>query len=240
MSKEIAPSPADTRASAAQASALEHVITRVREDVRQGLYAPGARVVEAELQRTLGVSRGTVREALSRLAAEGLLDLNRFRGATVRALSRQDVREILEMREVLEGLVARKAAMRIAAGHDRKEIATAQAALDASLEPGTSNEAYLQANTRYHETLLAVAGSARLAAQINQLSTAFVRTTTRDRLSRASFQSSNDDHRAITTAILEGDAAAAEILMRAHIRRTTLILESLYATPTDETIDIKS
>jgi len=240
MSKEIAPFPASTHASAAKASALEQVIARVREDVSQGLYAPGARVVEAELQRTLGVSRGTVREALSRLAAEGLLDLNRFRGATVRALSRQDLREILEMREVLEGLVARKAAMRIAAGHGHDEIRSAQAALDAALEADMPNEAYLQANLRYHETLLAVAGSARLATQVHQLSTAFVRTTTRDRLSRASFQGSNDDHRAITTAILEGDAAAAEILMRAHIRRTTLTLESLYTQHADTPIDKKS
>ncbi|GAA5233440.1 GntR family transcriptional regulator [Verticiella sediminum] len=228
MSKQLSPPtpPEPAHARLARSSALEHVMTVVREDVRRGRYAPGARVVEAELQRNLGVSRGTVREALARLAAEGLLELHRFRGATVRSLSAQEVADLLDMREVLEGLVARKAALRVARGIDAQAVAHAQDALDAALAAGRPAQAYLQANARYHEALLAVAGSPGLSAQVDHLSTAFFRIAMAADLRRESFPSSNSDHRAITAAVLSGDAASAELLMRAHIRHTAFLLQA--------------
>lgn len=214
----------DGQVRVARASARDHVMAVIRDDVRRGRYAPGARVVEAELQRTLGVSRGTVREALGRLAAEGLLDLHQFRGATVRALTAVELGEILDMREVLEGLVARKAAQRVAQGVGAAAVAAAQQALDEALAPDRAQADYLQANARFHEVLLEVAGSVRLAAQVDQLSTAFLRAATSGWLHSDSFAGSNRDHQAITAAVLAGDGASAELLMRAHIRRTACVL----------------
>ncbi len=226
MSKTISE---DAQVRVAKSSALDHVMAVVRDAVRQGRYAPGARVVEAELQRDLGVSRGTVREALGRLATEGLLEMHRFRGATVRALTAQETEDILDMREVLEGLVARKAAQRVARDGEvvAAPVAQAQADLEAALAAGQPDAAYLRANERYHEALIEAAGSPSLATQVHQLSTAYLRTATSGWLARESFAGSNRDHQAITAAVLAGDAASAELLMRAHIRRNAYTLRHL-------------
>ena len=63
-------------------SAVDEVILAVKDAIREARYAPGQRLVEPELVREFGVSRGSVREALRRLAAEGLVEWERFRGAS--------------------------------------------------------------------------------------------------------------------------------------------------------------
>jgi DNA-binding GntR family transcriptional regulator len=69
--------------------------------------APGQRLIENDIQRRYGVSRPTIREAVRRLAAEGLVELKHNSAATVRSLSRADVSSLFRIREVLEGLAAR-------------------------------------------------------------------------------------------------------------------------------------
>ena len=86
------------------------MIEAITDGVKDGRYAPGQRLVEADLTAELGVSRGPLREALGRLAAEGVLELEPYRGAVVRRLTREDVEDLFSVREVLEGEAARLAA----------------------------------------------------------------------------------------------------------------------------------
>src|SRR5689334_7325627 len=79
----------------------------LRERLLGGAFAPGQRLVEAEIARQLGISRGPVREALARLRAEGLAYEEPRRGSFVAALSAEDVREIYELRAALESQAAR-------------------------------------------------------------------------------------------------------------------------------------
>src|SRR5690348_4650757 len=79
----------------------------LRERLLSGAFAPGERLVEAEIARQLGISRGPVREALARLRAEGLAYEEPRRGSFVAALSAEDVREIYELRAALETQAAR-------------------------------------------------------------------------------------------------------------------------------------
>ncbi|UCE30896.1 MAG: GntR family transcriptional regulator, partial [Burkholderiales bacterium] len=95
-------------------SVVEDAVARLREALLEGRFAPGQRLVEADLVATLGVSRSSVRSALERLAAEGLVRLSAHRGAVARRMSRREVEELYAIRERLEGLAAGLAAERAA------------------------------------------------------------------------------------------------------------------------------
>jgi DNA-binding GntR family transcriptional regulator len=88
----------------------ENVLAALRTAILRGELPPGTRLVEAELSDKLGVSRGPVREALSRLEQEGLVEGLPRRGTVVVGLSDQDISEVYGMRIVLEGYAARLAA----------------------------------------------------------------------------------------------------------------------------------
>ena len=100
-------------AERAKMTSPDRVVDSILRAIRAGAYVPGQRLIEADLTRDYQVSRGPVREALKRLAAEGVLTLTRHRGAYVRALSRSEVNDSLMMLEVLVGLMAKLAAKRI-------------------------------------------------------------------------------------------------------------------------------
>jgi DNA-binding GntR family transcriptional regulator len=87
----------------------EQIYHRIRHQLRTGAFAPGERMVESSLAQQLSVSRSPVREALSRLAADGLLE-SRSSGFQVIRPTRQDMAEIFEMRRLLEPPAARQAA----------------------------------------------------------------------------------------------------------------------------------
>src|SRR4051794_13202567 len=86
----------------------------------RGEYLPGERLVEAQLCERFGVSRFNVRAALSDLSAEGLVEVQRNKGAQVRKVSLSEAIEITEVRMVLEGLVAARAAERVTAAQVRE------------------------------------------------------------------------------------------------------------------------
>ena len=78
----------------------------LREQILTGNLRNGTHLVEAKLAARLAVSRGTIREALKMLAAEGLVDEEARRGAFVVMLDRDDVREIYDLRAAIEGRAA--------------------------------------------------------------------------------------------------------------------------------------
>src|SRR5262245_35684161 len=85
----------------------------LRAAILDGEYSPGERLVEAALCQRLGASRFIVRAALQELVAEGLVEIRRNKGAHVRKISLEEAIEITEVRMVVEGLVAAKAALRV-------------------------------------------------------------------------------------------------------------------------------
>ncbi|HEY9456839.1 MAG TPA: GntR family transcriptional regulator, partial [Gaiella sp.] len=85
----------------------------LRAAIVSGDIAPDARLVEADVSATFGMSRGAVRTALIRLEQDGLVVREPHRGARVRKVSNEEAVEILQARAVLEGLAARQAAERI-------------------------------------------------------------------------------------------------------------------------------
>ena len=100
-------------------SVREAAYGHLRDSILRGSLLPGTRISEPNLAEQLGISRTPVREALQRLSQEGLVELTPAKGARVRVLSAEEVREVYEARAMLEGEAARLAAERASEGEMR-------------------------------------------------------------------------------------------------------------------------
>ena len=183
----------------------------------RGRYVPGQRLVEADLTRDFEVGRGSVREALSRLAAEGLVSMNLHRSATIRSLSRNETRDLVALLEVLNGFAARLAAERVEEGANRKLIAEAYASL-ADPEVQRDFLRFARARNTFYKTMVAMGANHELARLMPRTNVDLIRvqfrsyTTVDDDLRM-------EDYRAIYEAISEGASRKAETAARNHIRR---------------------
>jgi DNA-binding GntR family transcriptional regulator len=204
-------------------SAVERVVTAVRNGIKEGRYVPGQRLVEADLMQDLGVGRNALREALSRLRSDGFVTVEAHRGASIRRLSRDDVARLYELREVLEGLAARLAAERIDEPGHRDSMTGALHAMHETARTADLS-AYMDESIRFHRTIVELSGPARLVQLIDQLQIQ----TFRIQFRRAAAGStgpemraySESEHHDIADAILNGEAVTAEELMRRHLRHT--------------------
>src|SRR4051812_43096617 len=127
----------------------------LREAILRGEYLPGERLVEAQLSERLGASRFNVRAALQELAAEGLVEVQRNRGAQVRKVSLREAVEITEVRMMVEGLVAARAAERVSDG-GAAELAEIGLRMRQAVEKG-EYRAYSDLNQRLHALVRTIA-----------------------------------------------------------------------------------
>lgn len=205
--------------TAPDASAVERVIAFIRSAIREGRFAPGHRLIESELQTTLHVSRGSIREAIRRLAAEHILQVELHKGARVRQLSVEEIKSLYEVREVLEGLACRLAAESAKAVDPRlAALAAIEKEFDRDFD-GTA-QAYLRYNERFHRLILEMAGNAELSRLIGNLELPSFILLAHVLVNAASIKRARAEHRPIVQAIAKRDGAKAERAMRTHIRRT--------------------
>lgn len=192
------------------------VVTTLRESIRVGRLVPGQRLVEADIVRDTGASRSKVREALQRLETEGLVSIEEFRGATVRQLSMDEVRQIYTARMALEGLAAATFA-----GSDRKllknRLQKLQKSMDA-LEKTGDHRRFAQLNDAWHALIIEGSGNGYLAHFLSQLSVPVYRLMFSSFYGAQRIDRANADHKIITQAILDGRSDLAEQAMRDHIK----------------------
>jgi DNA-binding GntR family transcriptional regulator len=201
------------------------VMELVKQDILSGGVKPGQRLVETEIAQRLNISRPAVREGLRLLSAEGIVQIEHNRGARVRLYTRADMLALHQIREVIEGLAAMLAASRAALtdlGHRLIEInREIEQALDRE-----DKEAYLELNTRFHDTILEMSGNQLLAPHIAEVRMAFGRLQTSD-LRLSDLRQSLKEHQEITETIISGLPQAAESAMRRHIRSSRTFILSL-------------
>jgi DNA-binding GntR family transcriptional regulator len=201
-------------------STVETIADALREGVRRGRYMPGQRLVEADITAELGVSRGPLREALRRLAAEGVVDLQHHRGARVRAMSRKELSDLQEVRESLEALAAAAAARRVAKKEMKgRPILELADQMDRALNDGSVTR-YLELNQAFHDLLVSWSNNPVLSDLVKRLQIPVFRLQTRTMADIPRLRVAQQDHRAIATAVASGDPSAAEKAMRRHIQRS--------------------
>lgn len=139
---------------------VDFTINALREGIRDHSFAPGQRLIVADITKRLGVSAGPVREAIRRLNGEGLVDVQPNRGAVVRRFEAADIAEIFSVREAVEARAAELAALNIDLGDNRRRLdEIAAEAAEATAEGGTR---YIDHNARFHRLIYDMAGNAKL------------------------------------------------------------------------------
>ncbi|MHC1563549.1 GntR family transcriptional regulator [Actinomycetospora sp. C-140] len=201
--------------SAPDAAGPVDVVDLVRRAIHEGEFAPNQRLVEADLSVQFGASRAAVRTALVQLAAEGLVERVQNRGARVRAVSLAEAIEISEVRMVVEGLCAAKAAQR-ATDEDRAVLQEIATGMRAAVERGDVF-GYSELNRRLHATVRSVGGQAVADGVLERLRGQNVRHQFRLALLPGRASVSLPQHLEIVDAICAGDADRAEAAMRTHL-----------------------
>jgi DNA-binding GntR family transcriptional regulator len=188
---------------------------KLRAAIVSGRLQPNQRLVEAELTRSLGVGRSAVRTALARLEHEGLVAHERHRGARVRLVDEREAVEILETRAVLEGLAARRAALR-ASKADVEALRLILAEMRRRLDGGDLLGASDQ-NAQLHQRLLGIARHNTASRLISTLKLQLVRFQYRTILLPGRSERSFAEHAAIVETVAAGHPDAAEAAMRMHL-----------------------
>lgn len=224
-----------------EATQAGRAVLMLRELVLKGQFPPGEHLSEPQLVARLGVSRTPVREALSRLAHEGLLYTTGTGRYRVSEFTMNDVRDAIELRGVMEGTAARLAAERLVKAEELQSIHDVQARLDAikHITVHTFSE-YMELNESFHEELVRLAKSAMLRRSVEHVKTLPFASPSalvfaRSKLPRAveMIIVGHVQHHAILDAIEHRQSARAEALAREHAQ---LSLRNLEMSLTDEHI----
>jgi DNA-binding GntR family transcriptional regulator len=206
----------------------ERVYAELRGDILAGRQLPGRRLPFAELSERYGASMGVVREALTRLTAEGLVESEPQYGFRVQRISTDDLRHLTEARSAIETLVLRMAIehggvaweSEVLAAHHRLERTPVMCADDR----GRLSDEWAIAHAEYHNALLdgcpnprlrTVAGSLRDAAELYRRWSLPLGGEDRD---------VPGEHRAILDAALAHDLDTATAIYTRHIQHTTNVL----------------
>ena len=208
--------------------ASDRVYAALRAGILDGSHGFGERLGEIEVAHLLGTSRTPVREALRRLGSEGLVEVLPNRGARVRTWTAQDLEETYELRAVLEGLGARRAAGQVAPEvvDELAALATEMVTVDPSLghrPPGDFAD-LAALNARFHAVIVGAAGSDRLAATLAGLVRLPLVMRTYHRYTPAALARSHAHHHEIVDALRAGDGAWAESVMRSHVLAARAVL----------------
>lgn len=208
-------------------SLADKVYGSLRELVCSGALPSGHPLQEVALANQLGVSRTPVREALARLASEGLLE-SEARSFVVPSLSEADIDDIYELRLLLEPEALRQVATRIA---DRKQLNPIREALAAMVEADKADDAaaFMDANYRFRDAWMGLMPNRRLLRAI-ELYADHVRylraLTLGDRRARSVVLKGI---RNLATALAAGDGPASAAAMHAHLLEAKRILrESMH------------
>lgn len=197
--------------------AVDVVFETLRQGIISGRFAPGQRLVIRDLAEEIPYSRSTFREAFRRLAAERLVSLIPNRGVAVSRLTPQEMADLFEIRGLLEGQAARRAAERIDEGHHRKRFLT----MWEKVRRGDPSDraAFIANNQRFHGTIVELCGNSRLPEMLDQLQIPILMFQWRTIMTREEMETSQAEHETIAKAILEGRPDQADSAMRRHVQR---------------------
>lgn len=200
----------------------------LKDEIRSNLLPPGLQVPEPELSLRLGVSRTTVREALIRLEADGLIKMVPRRGMRVLPIRADDMREIYEILTALESEAVAELARRRLFPSQLKPLCEAtarmrQAVADKALED------WAEADDCFHDALLELHGNARLQAFARSLADQAHRARMATLRLRSIPEQSTQEHQVILDALIAGEVEQARNAYRAHRERASKELLDILA-----------
>lgn len=210
------------------------VLLSVRELLLKGEFKPGERVSELQLAARVGASRTPIRQALDRLAHEGLLGKTRSGRYLVREFTIDDVWDGIDLRGVLEGTAARLAAERLSSRGETAALRGLQSRMEEIRHPTRESfAAYIALNEAFHAALVDLAKSPLLRRSIEHVKTlpfaspsALVFARTRLPGAAEILIIGHEQHHAIIEAVERRQGTRAEALAREHAQLARRNLET--------------
>ena len=198
------------------------IAERIRDAILEHRLEPGAKLTEAQLCEVFAVKRGTVRQALSLLATEHLVDLEPNRGAFVASPSLQEVHEVFEMRRIIEGGVIERVC-RDQGGQGAAHLKAIEKMIERERKAFEQRDfrSWIRLSGEFHTALATLTGNRVLC---NCLAGLVARSTLISALYESLGRSpcSFDDHAEIVEAIRAGETARASELMARHLESVEL------------------
>ncbi len=208
------------------------IFDRIREDILNGRYVSGDKLVEIKLADELGVSRTPVREALKQLELDGLVDNIPNRGVVVKGISQEDIDDILTIRLCIEGLVGQWVAERIS----DQEIKGLEEIFDLMEFYSTKGDIdkLFELNTKFHETLYQITKSRYLESVLNDFQL-FIKTARNNSLkSDGRMKDALEEHRMIINAIKKRDSDGTRQALINHISNSNENIKRIFKIEADK------
>ncbi|MBE0450907.1 MAG: GntR family transcriptional regulator [Clostridia bacterium] len=201
------------------------IFDRIREDILNGRYLTGDKLVEIKLADELGVSRTPVREALKQLELDGLVDNIPNRGVVVKGISQDDIDDILTIRLCIEGLVGQWAAERIL-DEEVKELEEIFDLMEFYTSKGDIDKIF-ELNTKFHEALYKATKSRYLEGVLKDFQL-FIKSSRNNSLKmEGRLFTALEEHRNILEAIKNHDQENTRISLVKHISESNENIKSL-------------
>lgn len=198
------------------------VTDTLRADILDGVFHPGDRLIELQLSDRYRCGRSAIRNALTTLTGEGLVQHETNRGATVRRISVEEAIEITEARAALEALIASKAA-ELATAEEQAELNAIITEMEAAVAAGESVH-YSSLNRRFHGRLREIGRHPVASELVANLRNRSAHHQYRLALMPGRSATSLGEHGAIAKAVAAGDAERAAQAMRDHLQSVIDVL----------------
>ncbi len=207
-------------------SVTDRVAAAITSGIRSGVFVPDQHLPESTLTLRLGISRGSLREALRHLSAAGIVTLHRFRGAYISTLDVRATLDLLETLEPLARLAARLAAGKCDSNEQRRRIKAAAASIE-SASRNHSRAQYMEQRRHFYDTLLDIGGNMELARVMPLSRTDLFRA----QIERIQSERQRARHAAgyarIADAVASQDVAAADRAVQRHFAGTRQTIREL-------------
>lgn len=198
----------------------------IKDRILEGTFKPAQKLVEVQLAELIGVSRNTVKQALLKLSQENLVAIEVNKGATIKSFTLEEVLNYLDIREVLEGLVARSVTSNVAES-DLERMSGILEKMKAHLE-NQEFDKYSALNTEFHSIIYAATKNVQAVELINMIRTQLIRYQFRTVLVPGRSQSSFNEHLEIYKAISSRNESEAEIAVRRHVSAVRETIKNNY------------
>nr|BAH90357.1 GntR family transcriptional regulator [uncultured bacterium]BAH90473.1 GntR family transcriptional regulator [uncultured bacterium] len=195
-------------------SAATVIVRDVLQGLSDGRYVAGQRLAERDLAELYNLSRSSIREALSHMAADGIVEISPYKGARIRKLSRSEAANIMAISEVILGLAARQAAENIQDQDERDRLSASFQALE-NLRGADHQLEFNHRRNEYYRVLYELGKNDELRRMLPKINVHLVRGS-----QAVPYDLRIEGHREITEAVLAGDAEAAEAAARRYMRAT--------------------
>ncbi|MCG8442335.1 MAG: GntR family transcriptional regulator [Caulobacterales bacterium] len=217
----------ETPTQMSEPMASDTALEEIRRGILHGRYAPAQRLRETDLIRELNLSRGPVREAMRVLAEEGLVRIEPRRGYVVTRPTRDTLRDVYELLEVVAEVAARRAARRVA---EDASVAVRLSQTLKDLQDAVDQREiveFMERSDAWREALETMGGNSVLRRVVSYLRLPMTQLQFRTLMRQRHIPEMFAGYRAITEAVLAGDETAAAAASRAHVQRAAELILSL-------------